>query len=116
MTVTTILDCGHAPTPDSGIGTGSAIRPDGTRICYPCADDEQQAHVADPETRRVVAYTSMDGRKVTTWTGGTLMRIVHRTDNGRQSWIRARAHDGSLWFGQGPSGLGMYVSLKRVSR
>ncbi len=128
-----VLVCGHAAQPTYytagtvvSVGTsritmtgtepmfpGYAILPSGVRVCPPCADVLQRVEMA--ESDRFTAYTSTDGRAVASWTGGELARVVSRTDNGRQTYLRAVTPDGSVWRGQGPSGTGMYVSLRRVS-
>ncbi len=59
---------------DSG-GTGYAVLPDGAQICYPCADSRQRIELLD-RSRPFVAYVSGDGTKITSWTGGHLMRVT----------------------------------------
>jgi hypothetical protein len=109
----TLLDCGHAPTPDAGIGTGYATTPDGRRICYGCADSREAERMARGET--IVAYLSTDARTVTTWTGGVLARVTsaHTSARARKTYVRAVDVDARSWHGSGPAESGTYVTLRR---
>ena len=105
--------CGAEFVP-SGCSTGYAIRPDDTRICYACADKEQRAELLD-RSKPFCAYVSCDGNRITTWTGGELMRITrsHEMRLTRQSFthgktirtIRAIDVHGNRWFGRGNPGI-----------
>lgn len=131
MPDTKIADCGHEYASE-GIGTGYArLRsetdtPDGktlpkdATVCYPCADAMQIAELADGRTS-VYAYLSTDGKKVTTWTGGTLMSVKWLSDadirytptGGRHErfYLDAKDVHGKVWHGIGP-GRGMYVRMR----
>lgn len=106
------------------VGTGYAVLPaTGEHICYPCSDKRERAELLD-RSRPVCAYVSGDGSRITTWTGGDLMRIVRsRTvrltresfTHGRtiQS-IRAVDCHGGEWIGQGNPGIS--IRLRPVGK
>lgn len=118
------LACGHVlVTPEAtkrlGFGgTGYAILPDESCICYDCA------HARDVEALRTaehwVAYLSADGKQIHDWPGYALMTVTRSWETesrvfGRLShttWIRAVDTHGAEWHGRGP-GRGMYVRLTR---
>ena len=116
---TTLLDCGHEPTPTTGIGTGVAHTPDDRKICYDCANARERETFASAE--RYSAYVSSDGKAITTWTGAVLAKIVesHKIRGGgfwhgkSYSALTARDPSGRLWYGRGSAG--MCVSLRRYS-
>ena len=114
------LDCGHEPTvTDSSFTNGTAHSPDGRSMCYGCADSEQAAEVADQETKVFAAYLSGDGKNITTWTGGVLMRVTqHGTGRGgfggEMHYIRARDVDGRNWYGKN-GGTGMHIAMRRTA-
>ena len=119
-----VCDCGHPPTETTGIGTGYATDLAGRTMCYPCADSAQAAEVAASKPGdKFCAYVSSDGRTVTTWTGGVLMRSVlfgaaHPWS--RRSWHETRHYmtavdvDGRVWSGVGAEG--MYAVLRLTKR
>lgn len=117
MTTTELLDCGHAPTPTTGGGTGRAYDNDGRTLCYACADAAERARVAAGDT--LVAYVSSTGNAITTWSGGELMRITSLTSapigwqGSRVYFVRAVAPDGSKWYGRN-GGPGVYIVMKKV--
>lgn len=109
--------CGAAfPTPPpSGGGSGYAVTRDGLHICYTCADAQQCEELKD-RSKPLVAYVSSDGTKITTWTGGELMRVIRSVPCKltRNSYthsqkyyrsIRARDIHGGLWYGRGSAGI-----------
>lgn len=118
----TSCPCGACfpPLPHSG-ASGYAITPDGTRICYPCADKREIEELKDRSKPFVgylalVAKASYMGYKVTTWTGGELMRVTkaRACKLTRQSWTHGRngymsihAVDihGGHWHGRGSEGI-----------
>ena len=107
------LDCGHAATPQGG-AAGYARRQDGTTLCYPCADAEELAAMAQSDT--FVAYVASDGREITTRSGGTLARVagsgIGRAGFGvRVHYWAAESADGRLWYGRS-AGPGMAVILR----
>ena len=109
------LDCGHEPTPGP-ISTGIVTAPGGRTMCYPCADAEQRAEFAKADV--FAAYISLDGKRITTWSGGELAKVVSlgRTGGGfggTQHHVRAVAPDGLHWYGRN-GGTGMYVNLRRA--
>ena len=109
--MTNILDCGHLPSTDAGIGTGVARDVTGKTLCYECAT--KWIKETAEETGKTVAYVSSDNTKIITWNGDVLGTITRRTLSGYKAWYVARLWDGKLWYGQGPSESGTYVSLKR---
>lgn len=128
------LDCGHKATPSfyapggrfygvlnvpiymSGLEisqSGYAITRDDHHICFECADAMQRAEILNTtDDARVTGYTSDDGRYVTSWTGGKLMRIERMTSNARQTFVRAFDTRGRIWIGRGPAESGTYVTLR----
>lgn len=110
---------------DGGTGYATLVGPDASDVnhvaCYTCADVRERRDMASAE--RFVAYLSSDGRRVTSWSGGTLADVVWSRGvrmpgfggGDAATFIRARAADGSTWSGRGP-GRGMYVRLRRVGR
>lgn len=107
------LDCGHEPTKmeEGSLGTGVAHNVDGTTSCYNCATqwikDSAVAH------GKTWAYVSSDGKRIITWNGDFLGGILSRNVSGYKAYYRAKLWDGTLWYGQGPSESGTYVSLRR---
>jgi hypothetical protein len=109
-----ILSCGHHPSPHECFTTGTAKLPDGREICYDCADAAQRESLKD-RIRPFTAYLSGDGRRVTSWSGGELMRVTQSTrcKLARWSWvhgadyssIRARDCHGGQWYGRGSPGI-----------
>lgn len=102
-------DCGHLVTPTPGsVGTGKATDPDtGATMCYPCAEAAEREAIKTATA--YAAYLSSDGKRLTTWTGGTLAEVVsygagsvHCTPTGgryRMEYVRAQTPDGVLWYG-----------------
>lgn len=100
-------------------GTGYAIlRPaeDGL-VCYPCATRRELADLRRADT--VTAYVSGDGKSITNWPGGQLMRIDSMTPRrrpfgrrGRYFTVRATDQDGAKWIGAG-EGPGVYINMRR---
>ncbi len=102
-------------------GTGYAVTPDGTRICYACADKAQIEALKD-RSKPFCAYVSLVskdswlGYKITTWTGGELMRVTSArpctltrqsyTHDGR-GYMSIHAVDvhGGHWAGRGSEGI-----------
>ena len=106
-------DCGHDSEP-RGVAVGYARDAEGRTCCYPCADamDREQMRTAD----RFTAYQS--GDRITTWTGGTLGRIVrvgkvHRWSRERRYVSVVDVH-GARWHGTAADG--MWASLRRCKR
>lgn len=119
--ITLCADCGTECKPSpGGLGTGYAIFRDGARVCYACADKRQLADIeASQIGDKFPAYVSSDGRKITSWTGGELMRVIHWGDKHpwtlRSSWgaryyLRAVDAKGRVWSGTGADG--MYANLR----
>lgn len=110
-----ILDCGHAPTPTSGSGTGYATdSTTGETKCYACADQYEIDLLRTAD--RFVAYLSLDSKRITTWTGGTLGTVTRATDSApaKKTYVRVTDVHGIDWYGVGPIESGTYVSLRRV--
>lgn len=94
-------------------GSGYAIMPDGSRICYICADKAQRDSLKNRD-KGIAAYLS--GDKITTWAGGELMRVTHSRSCKltRQSYthdrnlyrsIHAIDCHGGHWSGRGSDGI-----------
>jgi len=109
-----VLPCGHHPSPHSPCFTGTARLPDGREICCACVDDMQREDLRDT-SKPFDAYLSCDGKTVTTWTGGQLMRVTQSWPCAltRQSWIHSRSSyksiraidcHGQAWHGRGSAG------------
>ncbi len=108
------LSCGHQSTP-RGLAAGYATTPDGAHICYACADSLQAAEVANSQPGdRITLYVSSDGRMITTWTGGVIMRVQRwgkrHPFSRERSYLRAVDVDGRMWSGTGCAG--MWAALK----
>lgn len=110
------LSCGHEPTPNSGLGTGYAITPDGDYLCYACADERILADIAAarPGDRAPGLYLSNDNRTITSWSGGTIMRLVQKGTRHNFSrdrfYLTARDASGRTWYGTGAPG--QYCTLR----
>jgi hypothetical protein len=111
----TCADCGKTfPVQTSG-GTGYARTADGKTICYACADIRERAELKD-RSKPFCAYLSSDGQRVTTWTGGELMRVTYSRPcrltrqsftHSRESFRSICATDchGGQWYGRGSPGI-----------
>lgn len=108
-------DCGKAIDAPNSCGTGYAVLPDGKPVCYSCADKRQREELKD-RSGPFTAYLSGDGQRITTWTGGELMRITssrpckptrdsftHDVKSYRS--VRARDVHGNDWSGRGSPGI-----------
>jgi hypothetical protein len=85
-------------------------------VCYPCADALQVAEIRD-SAGPFYCYVSSDGKRVTTWTGGTLGTVTNYGES-RAGWnggTIARFHvtdvHGRKWYGRG-GGRGMCCTLR----
>lgn len=112
-----LLSCGHLSTP-RGFAAGYATRvKDGAKICYDCADRMQREELL--VEKEVFGYLSSDGKLITTWTGGELMKVTSegsaRTGfyGSRVTYVRAEGPDGSRWYGKN-GGRGMSIRMKRA--
>ena len=118
---TATLECGHNPTPTTGIGSaGYATFRGGERLCYACADSAlaHEVAVATPGAKWYAGYVSCDGRNITSWSGGVLMTNValgepHHKSSGRR-YITAVDVDGRVWSGTGAPG--EYAPLRLTAR
>lgn len=115
---TTRADCGHeytSPGPEGG-AAGYAKTPDGTTLCYPCADASERVALAAAD--RFFAYLSSKvPNALTTWTGGHLARVtdMHTTRAGfgnSRVYGHAITPDGARWSFNSP-GRGMYARMRR---
>jgi hypothetical protein len=112
----TCKDCrGEIVEPKESGPAGYAITPDGSTICYGCADKRTIAELKD-RTRPMGAYLSSDGARATTWTGGTLGAVVwsrpcrltrlsftHSKSSFRS--VNVRDVHGGMWYGRGSPGV-----------
>lgn len=115
---TTTLDCGHAPTPNAGPGTGYAYQTDGTTICYACAHEIALAEIATARRGdRYTFYVSTDGKRLTTWPGDDLGRVYL---GNLHPWSRERRYLtfvdrlGREWSGTGAPGMWANIRLNKV--
>jgi hypothetical protein len=118
ITSETTLDCGHKPTPRTGIGTGYATTDDNRLVCYDCANSHElyRMNAAD----NFMGYLSSDGKNITTWTGFKLATVTHsrvRSNGGfaassTRVYFNAVDAMGNRWYGSGPGG-GMYCRIHR---
>lgn len=115
------VDCGHLAIPKK-LATGYATLPDGRRVCYSCADDLQRDDVRDAQPGdRITLYESSDGTRITTWTDGTVMRVLRH--GARHNFSRERRYVtaidelGRVWSGTSAPGMWATLRLTReVSR
>ena len=104
-------------------GTGYARTQSDALICYPCADKREIADLIGAD--RAYGYLSGDGRRFTTWPGGTLGAVIQATRTalpfGRShSWmhgkgyraVRVRDVHGRIWHGKGSPGV--CITLRRI--
>ena len=114
MNTTPTLSCGHLPSPHGPHTTGTAHLADGREVCWECADNMQREDLK--ERKPVCAYVSIDGKRITTWSGGILMKVTHSATckltrvsftHDRRSYrsIHARDVHGALWYGRGSAGV-----------
>src|SRR5688500_16004336 len=80
------------PVPASGGASGYARTREGLHLCYACADAQQREELKD-RSKPFFAYVSSDGKNITTWTGGVLMRITQSwpCKLTRQSWTHSQS-------------------------
>jgi hypothetical protein len=119
ITDSTVLDCGHVPSPHSASTTGYGKRTDGTLHCFACCDAFERESLRTEQT--ALAYLNQDGSAVTTWTGGHLMRVTSETvrrvgfgHNPQRTYLQATDIHGQRWHGNGP-GHCMYVRMRRCA-
>jgi hypothetical protein len=117
-----IATCAHCKSPLPQFpkghcgGTGYAtLRDTNEKICYPCADSLERETIANAKPGdKTTLYLSSDGKTITTWTGGKIMRHVHL--GALHPWSRERRYlsaidsKGRKWSGIGAEG--MYTHLK----
>lgn len=107
----TVLDCGHKPTENSGLGNGVA-RFEGQTMCYDCATVKLKSDAL--MNNHIMAYVSSDWMTITTWDGQALGKVIkaHDSSDGRKTFYVCRLWDGRRWYGVGPAESGTYVSLR----
>ena len=124
MTDTNILECGHAPTADSGIGTGYGIDADGNRSCYACcADHERENMIATGRASLYLSTSAYENThrtyRVTDW-AGELEFPVTRYKHGRHNIAGTRIDvyfvgpDRHWWHGVSYGGNTQIVHCKRT--
>ena len=83
---TPLLDCGHEPTMNEGIGTGTARNSDGKTMCYGCAYIETMDQIVmagislrndQADFRLPFLYMDSTGLTVTTWDGQFIGHVTH---------------------------------------
>lgn len=93
--MSTLLDCGHAPSPHSDLTTGYGTDRDGKTHCYACcAETDRKAMI---ETGRATLY--LTGKELTNWPG-SLRFPAGYVRKGRHNIARVRY---DAWF-TGPDG------------
>ena len=127
-----VCDCGHPPTPNSGIGTGYAQSSStGKTMCYDCASEAERqeyrdAKYGDPPllayvrdyTLRENGVSPLDERKVEliTWPGGLLGKgfVTKRTSGGFGSVMHTvvATIEGRTWYGRYYPHAGDYTRLR----
>jgi hypothetical protein len=99
----------------TGFVTGYATLPDGTKVCHTCADKLQAEALKDRSTP-VIGYVGQGAKTITTWTGGTLMRVTEARPcrlmresftHDRRGYLSIHAVDvhGGHWTGRGSEGI-----------
>jgi hypothetical protein len=110
-------DCGKVKaTSGNGCSVGYArFGESDSLVCYACADERQREELKD-RSKSFGAYVSSDGKQITSWTGGLLMRVTQSWScalSRRSNWhdaksfkcIRAVDVHGGKWFGRGSAGV-----------
>jgi hypothetical protein len=118
QTMTAVLDCGHVCVPD-GIAAGYAITLEDRKICYACADRLQLEQIENAQIGdRITLYVGSEGKSITTWSGGHMMRAGILARSRTCGFGYTRIYDtwgfdklGRVWYGRG-SGSGMVVTLR----
>lgn len=114
---TNCIECGELFTkpPPEGGASGYAVRENGARICYACADLEERKFMRAHTVK--TAYVSSDGNRVTTWTGGFLGEVVNWSEiscfGHRKTNLTIRAFDGTLWTARATEA-GMVCTLRKL--
>ena len=116
------LDCGHPESAHSSITRGYAILPNGTKVCYGCA---QRQELDDLKTAQhyggYLSRVEMQGLQITGWVGWKLATVTQSSITTlsafgtRHSRVYFRAIDvhGNHWYGNSP-GVGMYARMHRA--
>lgn len=113
-----MLSCGHEPSPHNEHATGTAHMPDGSEVCWDCADASQRAQMTTGAP--FVGYLASDGQSITTWSGGKLARVTGNLPrkvgfrgvmSDRRHYLRAIDDTGKRWHGTSP-GPGMYARMR----
>lgn len=132
-----LLDCGHwsmptytlvpnwrdfADTPGQGAAGWNGYGTDpgtGRTMCPLHIREAERIRMQDAWANRTtfVAYTSSDGRLITTWPGGELAKVVH-SGVSNSGWNGSEIHtwravdpDGHTWYGRN-GGNGMAITLR----
>jgi hypothetical protein len=126
----TVCDCGHPPTPTSGIGTGYARSADDRTSCYDCAAEETRQMFRDATYGDVLyAYVSPDldlsqpgtraddirGISITTWPGHVLgkgfLTVPTYVVGGKVQYATVLI-EGRHWHGRYYRNAGDYIGLR----
>lgn len=101
-----------------GVGTGYGADKSGRLHCYACCT-KLDVELMRKHEGPFYCYVAGDGRRVTTWPGGTLGQIHDYGESpsgwGRSTIARFRVRDlhGCWWAGRG-AGLGMACTLRPI--
>lgn len=93
-----MLDCGHEPSPHSGITTGYGVDVEGKKYCYDCcARRDREQMLRDGRATMYLVSEALNGyttHKMTNWPG-SLSLPVYRVKKGHHN-IAGTRHD--FWF------------------
>lgn len=110
------LNCGHTATETEWSFAPGYARYLEYTLCYECANAWEAFDIARADT--YAGYASQDGRRITTWPGGTLARVLGQITEGprqytptggqyRLLYCQARTPDGRTWWGRGSNRHGL---------
>jgi hypothetical protein len=103
-----------------------AVLPDGTKVCYSCADKRQVEDLKD-RSRPFTGYVGPGAKTITTWTGGVLMQVTRAWPcrltresftHDRSGYLSIHAVDvhGGHWAGRGSEGIVIKMRPVNVPR
>lgn len=100
---TTLLDCGHEPSPHSEFTTGYGLDDQGRTFCYDCcAKNDREQMRRDGKT--TLYFTRKDGRTIVSNWPGSLIFPTRETRTSENNWGATRTDfwfefEGDLWHG-----------------
>jgi hypothetical protein len=94
----TMCDCGHPPTPTSGIGTGYATDNEDKTYCYACcAENDKEFMRKEGRIYLYVSYKDKKPAQVINWPG-TLRIDLKRHKYGKHSAFGVYTTRIDVWF------------------